>query len=336
MLGQFTLALLALAGPRAEIAKDAGSDIEIRVDSVKHQISVTAGPMSIPITKDYTQHGAETYVNFRWPVSGWVSGYRIDVVDSAGALMPRELLHHAGMANLDRRQLAYPLAERLFAAGRETTPVMLPGSMGLPLDADQKMSFYYMLMNETDKVVDGARLRVTLTWIPAGTKGVKNILPLLLNANGAGYGPTFDMPAGLSSTTAEFTLSEGGRVRTMGGHMHDYAREIRLEDVATGKVLVRLEANRARDGSVESMERTNFLLRRNGLRLSANRRYRVVAVYDNPTGETIQGAMGLMVGAFIPDDLGRWPAIDTADPVFQNDLASLDEVRPASVHAHQH
>lgn len=336
MLGQFALALLAFAGPRAEIATGAGSNVEIRVNSVKRQISVTVGPMSIPILKDYTHHGAETYVSFRWPVSGWVSGYRIDVVDSAGAIMPRQLLHHAGMANLDRRQLAYPLAERLFAAGRETTPVMLPGSMGLPLDADQKMSFYYMLMNETDKVVDGARLRVTLTWIPAGTKNVKNILPLLLNANGAGYGPTFDIPSGLSSTAAEFTLPEGGRVRTMGGHMHEYAREIRLEDVATGKVLVRLEAKRARDGSVESVERTNFLLSRNGLRLSANRRYRVVAVYDNPTGQTIAGAMGLMVGAFTPDDLARWPAIDTTDPIFQKDLASLDEVQPASVHAHQH
>jgi len=336
MLAQFALTLLALASSHRTAAEDARPELDIRVDSINHQISVTVGPMSIPITKDYTHHGAETYVSFRWPVSGWVRGYRIDVVDSAGALMPRDLLHHAGMANLDRRQLAYPLAERLFAAGRETPPVMLPSSMGLPLEADQKMSFYYMLMNETDKVVKGARLRVTLTWIPAGTKGVKHVLPLLLNANGAGYGPTFDMPSGLSRTKAEFTLSEGGRVRTMGGHMHDYAKEITLEDVATGKVLVRLEAKRARDGSVESVERTNFLLRRNGLRLSANRRYRVVAVYDNPTGKTIAGAMGLMVGAFIPDNLDRWPAIDATDPVFQKDLASLDEAQPASVHAHQH
>src|SRR5687768_9610788 len=334
MLAQFALALLALAGPRGEIAKDGGSDIEVRVDSLKQEITVTVGPMSIPVLTNYEHHGAEIYVNFRWPVSGWVKGYRIDVVDSAGTLMPRELLHHAGMANLDRRQLAYPLAERLFAAGRETTPVMLPGSMGVPLDADQKMSFYYMLMNETGKVVDGARLRVTLTWIPADTKGVKNILPLLLNANGAGYSPNFDMPAGVSSTTAEFTLGEGGRVRTMGGHMHDYAREIRLEDVATGKVLVRLEAKRGRDGQVESMERTNFLTRRHGLRLSANRPYRIVAVYDNPTGKTISGAMGLMVGAFTPDNLERWPAVDTADPVFQKDLASLDEAQRAPMHAH--
>lgn len=336
MLAQFALTLLALAGSRGAAAKDARPEIGIRVDSMNHQITVTVGPMSIPVAKDYAHHGAETYVNFRWPVSGWVRGYRIDVIDSTGTVMPRELLHHAGMANLDRRQLAYPLAERLFAAGRETTPVMLPGSMGLPLDADQKMSFYYMLMNETDKVVDGARLRVTLTWIPAGTKGVKNILPLLLNANGAGYGPTFDMPSGLSSTIAEFTLPEGGRVRSMGGHMHDYAREIRLEEVATGKVLVRLAAKRARDGRVESMDRTNFLMRQHGLRLSANRPYRVVAVYDNPTGETIPGAMGLMVGAFTPDNLERWPAIDSADPIFQKDLASLDEVQRASVHAHQH
>jgi len=314
MLAQYALALLAVAGPREAIANDAASAIQVRVDSVKHEITVTVGPMSIPVTKDYSNHGAEIYVNFRWLVSGWVRGYRIDVVDSVGTLMPRQLLHHAGMANLDRRQLAYPLIERLFAAGRETTPVMLPGSMGLPLDAAQNMSFYYMLMNDTDKVVDGARLRVTLTWIPSGTKGVKNILPLLLNANPRGYGPTFDIPSGLSSTTAEFTLSEGGRIRSMGGHMHDYAKEIRLEDVATGEVLVRLEARSGRDGSVESMERTNFLLRRKGLRLSANRRYRIVPVYDITTGPMKNGATGLMVDALHPDDKRRWPLIDAADP----------------------
>ena len=128
-------------------------------------------------------------------------------------------------------------------------------------------------------------------------------------------------------------LPEGGRIRSMGGHMHDYAKEIRLEDVATGEVLVRLEARSGRDGSVEGMERTNFLLRRKGRRLSANRRYRIVAVYNNPTGSTIKGAMGLMVGAFTPDDLARWPVIDATDPMFQKELASLNGVQPTLAHA---
>jgi hypothetical protein len=45
-----------------------------------------------------------------------------------------------------------------------------------------------------------------------------------------------------------------------------------------------------------------------------------------------------MVGLFVPDDMNRWPAIDSRDPTYQRDLASL-EVRGApgaSMEGHQH
>lgn len=46
-----------------------------------------------------------------------------------------------------------------------------------------------------------------------------------------------------------------------------------------------------------------------GILLRAGRTYRVVARYDNPTGETlVDGAMGLMIGIFAPDrpDMRLW------------------------------
>jgi hypothetical protein len=315
-------ALASLSGPAKPNTE---APISVRVDSARSEIIVTVGPMEIP-PSEYAHHGADTYRYFEWPVSGWVRGYRVDVVDSSGALLPRSLLHHAGMANLDRRQLAYPLAERLFAAGPETTPATLPGSMGLPLAAATRMSLYYALMNSGTEPVEGARLRITMAWTPADSKKLTSIFPIFLDANSKlGQSSTFSIAPGHSEKSSEFTLPESGYIRALGGHLHNYASEIRLEDAVTGKVIARLEAKKSADGHLESVDRTKFLLSLHGKRLVANHRYRVVAVYDNPTKSPIDGAMGFLGGIFIPDDPSRWPAVDASDPIFQKDLASLSE-----------
>ena len=48
--------------------------------------------------------------------------------------------------------------------------------------------------------------------------------------------------------------------------------------------------------------------------------------------------MAFMAGPFIPDNAERWPSIDTADPVFQEDLAGLlgDGAHDAHEHGIQH
>lgn len=47
-------------------------------------------------------------------------------------------------------------------------------------------------------------------------------------------------------------------------------------------------------------------------------------MYDNPTCHSIKaGAMGFVVGAFIPDDVRSIHPVDIADPTFQRDLSAL-------------
>jgi hypothetical protein len=319
-------AALATLSPALQSPADA--PVSVHVDSARSEVVVTVGPVDIP-PSEYAHHGADTYRYFEWPVSGWVRGYRVDLVDSAGALLPRSLLHHAGMANLDRRQLAYPLAERLFAAGPETTPAVLPGSMGLPMTAATRMSLYYALMNSGAQPVEGARLRITIMWTPATSRKVTSIFPLFLDANSVlGQSSTFTIAPGHTEKSSEFTLPEGGHLRALGGHLHDYASEIRLEDAVSGNVIARLGTKKSADGHVESVDRTNFLLSLHGKRLVANHRYRVVAVYDNPTKAPVSGAMGFLAGIFIPDNPSRWPSVDLNDPIFQKDLASFSEDSP--------
>ena len=327
MFTNLAVAVLAVAGSITTRGSDTATTVRVRVDSVRNEVIILAGPIHLPPTTPYDHHLESAPIAFTWPVSGWARGYRVDLIDREGHVLSREMLHHAGVANLDRRQVAYPIVERLFAAGRETTPVMLPASMGVPLASDVHMLLYYALMNPTDRDVDGVTLRVTIAWIRERAQGPKNVLPLTLDAFDAQGGrSTFDVPPGTTVTTAELTLPVGGRVRVLGGHLHDYAVEIRLEDVVSGRVLARLSAERNADGTIRGVSRARFLLHPGGLHLEANRRYRVVGVYDNPTCATVAGGMAFLAGPFVPDDLRRVPAVDRADPVFQKDLALFGSV----------
>jgi len=89
-------------------------------------------------------------------------------------------------------------------------------------------------------------------------------------------------------------------------------------------VLARVSALQRPDGTVRKVERHLFGVAGDGLKLKAGKRYRVVAVYDNPTGKTLlKGAMGSMVGIFAPSDVRRWPTIEPGDTTFQRDLRFL-------------
>ena len=319
----------------ADHSLPATTPVRVATSPTTREVFVTVDAIEIPAATSYLHHTPEVRLQFKWPVDRWLRGYRIDLVDGQGRLLPRELMHHAGIANLDRRQFVYPLVERLLAAGKETRPVMLPESMGVPLSKDQNLLLYYALTNPTDAAVRDVTVKVTLTWSPASARATA-IFPLQLDANPKPFGGprSFDVQPGVTATSREFTLPSAGYLRAVGAHLHDHAVEIRLEDVMTGKVLARLKTKRKADGTLVSIDLARFIFKRHGLRLLANHPYRVTAVYDNPTGAVLpDGAMAFMIGAFVPDDLNNWPAVDPADPHFKDDLTVLLN---QGAHAHGH
>ncbi len=322
------LACFALSALMATDTTSAPAGPVVRIDTSATQITITITGLQLAAGGEYSA-AREERVTFTWPADGWMRGYRIDVLGADGSLLPRTTLHHAGIVNLARRQLLSPQAERLIAAGRETAPVTLPAGMGVPMKSDQPLIAYFMLVNPADTALRDVSLRFTVPWIPAGTNDrLKKTFPVFFDAKPAdGSTRSFDVPPGISVTSAEFTLPLGGRMRAIGGHVHDYAVEIRLEDVQSGRTLARLRTDRDATGAVRSVEMEKFLLTRGGLRLEAGRKYRVVSTYDNPTCEAItNGAMAFMVGPFVPDDARAWPAVDPASPYYRADLASASHM----------
>ena len=331
--------VLALMVPGAE--PDSVESLAVQIDSSHHVVTITTRPFDLPDMSEMHDHSMshDTPVyKFIWPVEGWFRGFRIRVIGADGTDLPRRLMHHLIMINYDRRQLVYPAAERLWGAGVETGNFSLPKTIGVPLAPGTPLGMYIAWHNSLGRDLQGVRMQIVMEWTPKNQNPRPvDVLPLYLDVNLTVGGPNeFDVPPGRSEKSHEFVIPTEGRILGVTGHLHDYGREVRLEDAENGKVLIRVLAKTRPDGTLRRLERRLFGVTGEGLKLKAGHRYRVVAVYDNPTDETlVKGAMGSLAGIIAPKDIKQWPAIEQADTTFQRDLKFLARRGAKSMQMHR-
>ena len=152
-----------------------------------------------------------------------------------------------------------------------------------------------------------------------GPGAIKNSFPpctgYTLSYNGGGAGPA-------TSRTFNFTMPIAGRFLGIGGHLHDYGVDLRLEDAVSGKVLSRVTSTRDSLGHVTAVGRKYYPVI--GLRMQAGHAYRVVGSYDAPQKDTLfNGAMAIMAGVFAPADVSQWPKANFDAPETHADIESL-------------
>jgi hypothetical protein len=327
-------ALLAVAFVAGTDSGPPEPKVALAVDSSRKELVITAGPFNLPNMPPMEDHAMmdlgmshDTPIQqFTWPMDAWFRGFHLEMVDSQGRPVTRDVIHHMIMVNFSRRMLLYQGPERLMGAGSETEDIVVPKSIGVPMDAGMRLGMYVAWHNSTGQDLSGVYLKLTMLWTPKNQNPPPvNTLPIYMDVNlTVGASNTFDVPPGRSQKTHEFTLPVGGRLLGVGGHLHDYGVRVRLEDAETGKVLTTVTATRDSAGKVLKVSRKLFGVSGEGLKLKANHRYRVIGEYDNPTNETlVRGAMAHMSGIFSPDDMSKWPAIDPSNPDYQRDLVSL-------------
>jgi len=108
----------------------------------------------------------------------------------------------------------------------------------------------------------------------------------------------FNVPSGKGEKAWEFSMPVTGRLLGFSGHLHDYGKLVRLEDVESGKVIAIVTATRTTDGKVLKLSRSLPGVSGDGILLKSGRKYRVVGVYDNPAGQPVNSAMAHMSGIF--------------------------------------
>lgn len=306
-------------------------EVSVRVDSARHEVVVYAGPFHVEAidpeayreTGGHSDHVRSPLMEFEWPVEAHLRGFRISAVDPSDQEYPSSLMHHLIGVNFDRRQVVYPVAERLFGVGTETGDVLLPGALGVPLKKGSRLGFYASWHNDFGRDLERVYIRVALPYMEREPQ--LEVLPIYMDTNNTiGGSNAFDLPPGRTEKAYEFTIPVDGELVAAGGHLHDHGEELRLEDAESGEVLLRIEPKKDEEGHVVGIERKLLGPYGEDLRLKAGKRYRVVGVYENTSGEYMpMGAMAHISGIFAPDDPDALPELDPDSELYARDVSAL-------------
>lgn len=330
----------AVDGLAAETAPASeGDGLRVSIDLEQRELVLEMAAVDLPAGAGHHGSGRPPTQYGTIPVEAWLHGYRVELVDGAGRIVPRELLHHVNIIAPSRRELFSPIMQRIGAAGHETAPVVLPRLLGYPLERGDRIVLSGMMHNPTADSYEGVRIRVRVPLSASNRRlPVLRVYPFYLDVTPPASLHRFDLPPGRSERSWEGRPAVSGRILGMGGHVHRYGLELRLEDVTAGKVLWATRPRLDEQGEVAEMPQ-DLLVWRMGLPIHANRVYRLTVVYDNPTGETIpDGGMGALGGIFMPRRGTAWPVVDTTDADYRLDVqiteTGIDPGDTAGPHMH--
>ena len=289
------------------------------------ELVLDIGPMDIPAKSEMAEgHHAMPEAPPLWvlvPASGWLHGYRVELVDRNGRAVPQGALHHVNVIATQRRELFSGIMLRVAAAGPETGTVSLPGLLGYEAHQGDTLLVRTMF-RETDRAYEGVRVRVHFPFTPANALiGSFTISPFYLDVTPPAGGHAFDIPVGRSETWWEGSPAIPGRIIGFSGHVHRYATLFRFEDRTAHNVIWETRPDTTPDGEPKQIPIKRFLLTL-GYGVRPDHVYRLTVVYDNPTGHPIvDGGMGALGGVFKPSR--AWPAIDPADKDYKLDVWAM-------------
>ncbi len=337
--------LLLLIGLLAQAAADSPPDLPpplaglppavVTVDSRRDEIVIELPPVDLPANLvhegmhaghgDGKGPGFPPVVLVTMPVSGALHGFRVELVDSAGARLPDALLHHLNFIDPFHRELFLPISRRVIAAGKETGGQRLPWLLfGLPFEKGDRLVLNAMLHNPTATALTGVRTRLVISYTPGSRPWpLFDVFPWQLDVLFPAGDKAFDLPPGHSAKSYEAKPALAGKIVGLGGHVHERALELSLTDVTSGTVLWAAAPERDSTGRVVGVPVARFYRwNRVGVPIDTSHVYRVSVAYRNESGQLLpQGGMGVIGGLFAPDDPHAWPAADMSDPLYVKDLA---------------
>ncbi len=266
-------------------------------------ILVRIGPMNLPAHTSHMKMPQPPDLIWQIPIDGWLLAYSPKLVYADGSAVPGRMLHHTAFWNENRADFLCPnKEEHIFGAGGELTNWAEVPGYGYRVQMGNKIRIETMVHNPTDTSYENVFLEVSIPYLQAaGGAKLKNFYPAWMDVNSCGDS-AYDLPAGDSERTGTVTVKYGGVLLGVGGHMHDYAKQLVLEDVTRKQTVATLDAKVDDQGELLSMP-TVLFLDRGGYKFAAGDVLKIAATYDNTTGNLLHdGAMGIVVGYFVPAD----------------------------------
>jgi hypothetical protein len=291
-----------------------GVTLDTKVDAAAHTITLRVGPMNLPSHTSHMKMPQPPDLVWEVPMDAWLLAYHPKLVDAAGSSVPGTVLHHVAFWNENRADFLCPnKEEHIFGAGSELTDwAEIPG-YGYRVQAHDKIRIETMMHNPTATSYDKAYLEVVIPFQEiAGDASAaaprKNVYPAWMDVKSCGDSG-YDLPAGKSEQAGVVTVKYDGVLLGVGGHLHDYGKQIVLQDVSRKETVATLDAKSDAQGQLESVP-VKLFVQEGGYKFSKGDVLKVSATYDNPTGKLLRdGAMGIAVGYFAPADDTKMAAL---------------------------
>ncbi len=317
--------------PASAMGQDAGAPqpAEIRIvnNADARAFEIIVGPFELPAGTraaaemgpmgqgGHDAHGGAVYAPVTTlvaPESVYLTGFSYEVRDGTGAVLPTEFLHHLNIINPDNRELFVPISQRMLALGKETGSQKLPGLfMGYPVPGGTRMVVTAMMHNPSPDTLHGVVVTVKLNYVPAGRPWpLFNVYPFQLDVAFPAGDKSWDLPPGRHTWSYEASPMVAGRLMGIGGHLHENAESLVLEDVTANKVIWEGFPVEDEQGTVVEVT-IGKLYRTGGVKLHPDHVYRVSVTYVNETADTVfGGGMGVVAGVFMQKGSGMWPLAD--------------------------
>ncbi len=290
----------------------AATRLELADDPNTRTLTARIGPLDLPAYSDHTHVAQPPQLYLVVPFEGWLKAYHPRMTDAAGATLPGRVVHHVAFWNTARSDFLCPnKLEHIFGAGGEMNDwPALPG-YGYHVRKGDRILVTGMFHNPTQTSYPSAWLEVKIEYQLAGEgQALKSVYPAWFDVNGCGDS-SYDLPAGASVRTGGVEMRHTGLLLGVGGHMHDYARDLLLENKTRKEAIAHLPPELDANGRIAAMP-IRIFLDHGGYRLNRGETVMVTAKYDNPAGPIPEGAMAIVVGYFLPDDQAGMAALQRA------------------------
>ena len=294
-----------------------GVKLDVRVDSAAHTVTLRVGPMNLPAHTGHMKMPQPPDQVWQIPFDAWLLAYHPKLVDAAGNAVPGTVLHHTAFWNENRSDFLCPnKEEHIFGAGSEMTDWAEVPGYGYRVQRDDKIRIETMVYNPTAISYQGVYLQVVIPYQGVGENAQppKNVYPAWMDVKSCGDS-SYDVPVGKSEKSGAVTVKYDGVLLGVGGHLHDYGRQIVLEDLTRKETVASLDAKVNEKGLLESVP-VKLFVQEGGYRFSVGDVLKISAAYDNPTGKLLHnGAMGIAVGYFVPNDDSKMAALRRKTPM---------------------
>src|SRR5438105_1228841 len=191
-------------------------------DPAAGTLVIDLAPMDLPANTPHHMIAQPPVATLEIPETGFIYGFRVQVVDSAGHALPDELIHHFNLIDPGHRELFLPISRRLLAAGHETGTIRLPRLLfGLPLKRGEHVVASGMVENLTPTSFRQARVRLVMSFTPAKRPWpLFSASPWQMDVAFPVGDKSFTLPPGRSSRAYEGSPVVPGKIVGLGGHMH--------------------------------------------------------------------------------------------------------------------